>query len=135
MQYWLLKTEPDSYSFEDLIRDGKTTWDGVTNNWALQFLRRMEKGDNVFIYHTGKQKCITGIAEVVKGPHPDPRAGDETQVVVEVKPVKKLEQPVPLQRIREDRRFSDFELVRSGRLSVVPVSEERWKLLLSIAGA
>lgn len=131
----MLKTEPDTYSFEDLERDGKTVWDGVMNYGALKLMRHMRKGDGALIFHTGRDRCLAGIAQVANGPYPDPLAGDDRQVVVEVEAVGRLPRPVPLERIRNDRRFASFELVRSGRLAVLPVNEDRWKQLLSLAGA
>ncbi|GMV97833.1 MAG: hypothetical protein AMXMBFR83_21880 [Phycisphaerae bacterium] len=133
MDYWLVKTEPDAFSYDDLARDRLATWDGVTNNWALQFLRRMKKGDRVLEYHTGDEKRVVGIAEVVKGPYPDPRAGDEKLTVVDLKPVRKLPRPVTLAAIRQDPRFADFELVKFSRLSVMPVSPQHWAWLLNMS--
>jgi predicted RNA-binding protein with PUA-like domain len=134
MNYWLLKTEPEAYSYEDLARDGETVWDGVTNNLALKFLRQMKKGDQALIYHTGGEKSVVGVADITRDPYPDPAAGDEKLVVVDVRPARKLPRPVPLSEIKADARFADFELVRNSRLSVMPVSPARWKLLLSMAG-
>ena len=88
MQYWLFKTEPNDYSFDDLLRDKKTVWDGVGNNTALMHMRNVKKGDSVFVYHTGKDKHIAGIASVVRGPYPDPKLDDEKRIVVDIKAVK-----------------------------------------------
>lgn len=132
MAYWLLKTEPGCFSYDDLVREKRAVWDGVTNNWALQFLRRMKKGDRAFIYHTGKEKRIVGMAEVMKSAYPDPTAGDEKIAVVDLKPAGKLDRPVGLTEIKKDPRFADFELVKFSRLAVMPVSEERWRRLLSM---
>lgn len=134
MNYWLLKTEPGVYGYDDLAREKRTVWDGVTHNWALGFLREMSRGDRTLIYHTGGEKQVVGIAEVVKGPYPDPEADDERIVVVDLKPVRKLAAPVSLARLKKDGRFADFELVRAPRLSVMPVSAERWKLILEMGG-
>lgn len=132
MNYWLVKTEPDCYAYADLVRDRRTVWDGVSNAWALSFLRQMKKGDRVFVYHTGKEKQIVGIAEVVKEPYPDPSAEDEKLVVVDLKAVKALPRPVTLAEIKKDKRFADFELVKFSRLSVMPVTPERWRALLEL---
>jgi predicted RNA-binding protein with PUA-like domain len=131
--YWLLKTEPSVYSFADLERDGRTVWDGVTNPLALKHLRAMKRGDLAFIYHTGDERQIVGIAEVTSDPFPDPKAKDPKLVVVELKPRERLARPVTLAEIKGRKEFADFPLVRMGRLSVVPVSAERWKLLREMA--
>lgn len=135
MNHWLVKTEPDCYSFADLVRDKRTVWDGVTNAWALQFVRQMKKGDRVLVYHTGKEKAIAGIAEVVASAYADPAQKDEKLAVVDLKPVKPLARPVTLADLKKDRRFADFELVKFSRLSVMPVSGERWETLLELGGA
>ena len=135
MNHWLVKTEPECYAYADLVRDKKTAWDGITNNWALQFLRQMKKGDRVLVYHTGKEKAVVGVAEVVKAPYSDPKADDEKLAVVELKAVKALPHAVPLAQIKKDRHFADFELVKFSRLSVMPVSPERFEALLALGGA
>lgn len=133
-QRWLLKTEPADYSFADLERDGSTVWDGVRNNTALKYIRTMHPGDQVLIYHTGDERQIAGLAEVTSEPYPDPEAGDEKLVVVDLRSLRRLPRPVSLATIKADARFSDFALVRQGRLSVVPVTEEQWSWLLALAG-
>lgn len=133
MAYWLLKTEPSVYSYADLERDKRTTWDGVTNNLALKHIRSMAKGDFVFIYHTGDEKAIVGIGEVCSTPYPDPKAGDPKLVVVDLKPTERLKKPVSLASIKALKEFADFALVRIGRLSVMPVSAGQWKLLLKMS--
>ncbi|HWQ11382.1 MAG TPA: EVE domain-containing protein [Roseiflexaceae bacterium] len=132
--YWLLKTEPDSYSFADLEREGRTVWDGVANNAALLHLRAMRPGDLALIYHTGDERQAVGLAEVVSAPYPDPRAGDARLVVVDVRPLRRLARPVPLAAVKADPAFADFALVRQGRLSVVPVTPEQWARLMQLAG-
>lgn len=129
MAYWLFKEEPTHYSFEDLERDGRTVWNGVRNNLALKHLREVGKGDHVFLYHTGKEKAVVGVMEVVKGAYPDPEAADARLVVVDVKPLRRLPKPVPLAEIKEDKRFADFALVRISRLSVMPVNGVQWKAI------
>jgi len=133
MSFWLLKTEPGTYAFSDLERDGKTRWDGVSNNLALKNLRMMTKGDLVLIYHTGEERSIVGIAEVVSAPYADPKAKDSRLVVVDIKAKKALKTPVPLSEIRKKKELSDFVLVRLPRLSVMPVTEKQWNLLLQMA--
>jgi predicted RNA-binding protein with PUA-like domain len=132
--YWLLKTEPSAYSFADLECDGKTVWDGVTNALALKHLRAMKKGDLAFIYHTGDERQIVGIAEVASQPYPDPKQKDPKLVVVDLKPRKRVQRPVTLAEIKARKEFADWELVRMGRLSVMPVSPEGWTRVAKMAG-
>jgi predicted RNA-binding protein with PUA-like domain len=133
MAYWLLKSEPGVYAFADLVRDKKTTWDGVTNNLALKHIRAMAKGDLAFIYHSGDEKSIVGIAEVASEPYPDPKAGDPKIVVVDLKAKDALARPVSLADIKAKKEFADFALVRISRLSVMPVSAAQWKSLLAMS--
>ena len=126
MAYWLFKEEPDHYSLEDLLHDKRTVWDGVENNLALKHLRSVKKGDRVLYYHTGKDKAVVGVMEVVKGPYPDPTRGDPRFVVVDVKPIARLERTVSLAEIKTNSKFTDFALVRNSRLSVMPVSGAQW---------
>ena len=130
---WLLKTEPTTYSFDQLEREGRTTWDGVRNPTALRHLRAIGTGDEVLIYHTGEEKAVVGIAKVSKGAYPDPKADDARLVVVDLAPVRRLKAPVPLARIKADPFFADFALVRISRLSVMPVSASQWKRLLALS--
>ena len=134
MPYWLLKTEPSVYSYANLERDKKATWDGVTNNLALKHIRSMKKGDLAFIYHTGDEKAIVGIAEITSESYPDPKAKDPKIVVVDLKPRESLAFPVSLAAIKSRKEFADFALVRIGRLSVMPVTASQWKLLLAMSG-
>lgn len=131
-QYWLLKTEPSAYAYADLEREGRTVWEGVTNNLALKHLRSMQKGDLALVYHTGEEKAVVGVADVVSNPYADPKQKDPRIVVVDVKPREKLRRPVPLAEIKEDSCFADFALVRLSRLSVMPISEAHWKRLLKM---
>jgi len=133
-RYWLLKTEPGSYSFADLERDGTTPWDGVRNAAALKHLREMRPGDQVLIYHTGSERQAVGLAEVCSEPYPDPAITDAPPPVVDVRALRRLAQPVALSAIKAEPFFADFALVRQGRLSVVPVSPEQWARLLALAG-
>jgi predicted RNA-binding protein with PUA-like domain len=129
MQYWLLKTEPDDYAFADLAREQRCVWDGVKNNWALQHLRAMQRGDLAFVYHTGKERRIVGLAEVVRAAYPDPALEDPKRLVVDLRARIAVPRPVPLADIKCDARFAEFLLVRSSRLSVVPVSPAHWRAL------
>lgn len=132
MQYFLLKTEPSVYSFDDLMRDKATVWDGVTNFAALKHMRSMHKGDNAFIYHSGDEKQVVGIAKIISEPRPDPKANDDKIVVVDVQAVQKLKKPVPLSVIKSKKEFKNFPLVRIPRLSVMPVPKELWDVILSL---
>ena len=134
MNYWLLKTEPDNYSYADLERDGATTWDGVANNTALMHIRTMQPGDLALIYHTGDERQAVGLAEITSAPYADPKLGDPKLVVVDLRPLHWLPQPVSLAAVKADPAFADFGLVRLGRLSVVPVTLEHWGRLLGMAG-
>src|SRR6266498_3463944 len=132
---WLLKTEPNHYSYADLEREGATVWDGVSNNAALKHIRDMRPGDLALIYHTGEERRAVGLAEIASEPYPDPRLGDPKLVVVDVRPLRRLSQPVTLAAVKADPSLADFALVRQGRLSVVPVSAEQWQRLLAMAGS
>ena len=133
MNHWLLKCEPDhDYSYQDLENDGQTYWDGVTNNWALKFIREVKKGDKAFIYHTGKERRVTGVANVISDPYPDPDANNEKLVVFDLTPDHAFANPVTLKQIKEDGRFDEFHLVKFGRLSVMPVSKEYWDMILDM---
>ena len=130
MNYWLLKCEPDDdYSYSDLEKDGKTVWDGVSNNWALTFIRKVKKGDKAFIYHTGNQRCVAGIANVVSDPYSDPNENNEKLAVFDITPNHSLKKPVTLKQIKEDSRFNEFHLVKFSRLSVMPVEKEYWDMI------
>ena len=130
--HWLLKTEPTTYSYDDLERERRTTWDGVKNALALIHLRQMAKGDEVLVYHSGAAKAIVGRARLATGPVPDPKAKDPKLVVVDLVPTGRLAVPVPLAAIKADRQFKDFALVRMSRLSVMPVTSGQWKRLLAM---
>ncbi|MEN9938502.1 MAG: hypothetical protein RLZZ387_5081 [Chloroflexota bacterium] len=132
--FYLLKTEPDDYSFADLERDGRAVWDGVANNAALKHMRAMQPGDLALIYHTGDERRAVGLAEVLTAVYPDPRGDDPKLLVVDVRPLRSLPRPVTLADVKADPIFADFALVRQGRLSVVPVTPEQWARLLAMAG-
>jgi predicted RNA-binding protein with PUA-like domain len=124
---WLFKEEPDHYSYADLERDCQTLWDGVSNNLARQNLRKVSRGDRVLYYHTGKEKAVVGEMEVLSNSLPDPTADDPRGVAVKVRPVRRLQQPVSLERIKNDPQLAGWDLVRLPRLSVMPVSESQWR--------
>lgn len=133
MAYWLLKTEPGSYSWSDLRRDKKTAWNGITNALALKHIRTMKKGDLALIYHTGEERAAVGVAEIATNPYADPKANDEKIVIVDVKAKKALRQPVRLDVMKADKAFAGFDLLRIGRLSVVPVPPAMWKRILELS--
>lgn len=129
---WLLKTEPTTYSFDDLTRDGRTTWDGVRNALAQQHLRAMRSGDEVLVYHSGKDKAVIGLAKVSRAPFPDPGAGDPKLVAIGLAAGHRLARPVTLAEIKRDPVFAAFALRRISRLSVMPVSAAEWTRLLAL---
>jgi len=130
---WLVKEEPEHYSFEQFVNDGSTVWSGVKNPVAQKNLRAMKKGDRVFYYHTGKEKAIIGTARVTTAAYPDPKDRSGKLVVVELAPDKKLKRPVTLAEIKASGAFADFALVRIPRLSVMPVTEEQWEAIEAMA--
>jgi len=132
MAYWILKTEPSTYSFADLQKATRTVWDGVANPVALKHLREMNVGDDVLIYHTGDEKAVVGHAKVVKAAYPDPRQDDPKLVVVDLEAGKPLATSVTLKAIKADPAFAELALVRQGRLSVVPVPALLWARLLKM---
>jgi predicted RNA-binding protein with PUA-like domain len=124
---WLVKEEPENYSFGELVKDKTTVWAGVRNPVAQRNLREMKKGDRVFFYHTGKEKSVVGTATVSKTAYPDPK--DDKLVVVEIAAGKPLKRPVTLAEIKADKRFKDMPLVRIARLSVQPVTDDQWDMI------
>jgi predicted RNA-binding protein with PUA-like domain len=130
---WLLKTEPDDYSFADLEQDRRAIWDGVSNNAALKHIRSVRKGDEALVYHTGDERQAVGLARVVGDPYPDPNAGDPRLVVFDLAPLRRLTRPVTLAEVKADPAFAGFDLVRQPRLSVMPVPPTLWRLLLSLS--
>lgn len=133
MARWLLKTEPDCYAWDDLARDKQTVWDGVSNALALRHIRSMRKGDEALIYHTGDQRAAIGVAQIASDPYPDPNADDDRVVVVKIRRGKKLKRPVTLSDIKADRTFAGWELLRIGRLGVVPVPPRMWERIQELA--
>ena len=124
MANWLLKTEPDCYSWDDLVRDKKATWDGVSNALALKHIRTMKKGDLALIYHTGDQRTALGLAEITSDAYPDPKEDDDRLAVVDLKPKRKLPRGVTISDIKADPTFAGWDFLRISRLSVVPVPEK-----------
>jgi predicted RNA-binding protein with PUA-like domain len=133
--HWILKTDADTYEFDQLVRDGRTVWDGVSNALALKHIRSMAKGDQLLIYHSGDDKALVGLARVVSDPYPDPKAKDAKLYVVDVEAGDRLARPVTLAEVKADPAFADLGLVRMSRLSVIPVPAEQWKRLLAMAKA
>jgi predicted RNA-binding protein with PUA-like domain len=134
MAYWLVKSEPSTYGWDHLVKDKKTSWDGVRNFAARNHLKAMKKDDEVLFYHSNEGMEIVGIAKVLKEFYQDPTTDDTNWVVVDLKPFKKLEQPVSLSQIKSEKRLADMALVRLGRLSVQPVTESEWKIVMEMAG-
>lgn len=130
MAYWLFKTEPNDYSWLDLKRDGQVMWDGVKAPAALNHMARIQAGDLVYIYHTGKERAVVGIAEVIGGPRPNPNEDNEDWLVVDIVPREPLTRPITLKEIKESGLFPQWELVRLPRLSVMPVSPTQWEQIL-----
>ena len=131
MARWLMKSEPESYGWDDLVRDESTEWDGVRNNAARLHLRAMRPGDEALLYHSVSDKAVVGIMRISGPPHPDPK--DENWVAVTVEPIRKLERPVTLAEIKAEPKLKDMELLRQSRLSVCPVRDAEWDLVLEMA--
>ena len=134
MAYWLVKSEPFKYSWEQFVKDGQTFWEGVRNYAARNNLRAMKKGDLVLFYHSNEGLEIVGIAKVAKEAYQDPTTDEEAWVVVDLKPVRKLKKPVALKDMKEEKRLANMDLIRLGRLSVQTVKDDEWKLVMEMAG-
>jgi len=130
--YWMVKQEPEAYSWDDLVRDGKTDWTGVRNFQARNNLRQMKAGDRVLFYHSGTGKAVVGIAEVAKEAYADPTADDSQWVAVDIKPVKPLAEPVPLAAIRYHEKLAGLPLIRQSQLSVMPLTKEEFEVITAI---
>lgn len=130
MAFWLMKSEPASYGWDDLVRDGSTEWDGVRNNAARLHLKAMKPGDQALFYHSMSDKAVVGIMSIARGARPDPK--DPDWVSVKVEPVRPLG-PVTLKQIKAEPRLANMELIRQSRLSVAPVREEEWRVVLELA--
>ncbi|HTD93261.1 MAG TPA: EVE domain-containing protein [Chitinophagaceae bacterium] len=133
MAHWLVKSEPSTYGWDKLEKDKSTVWDGVRNYAARIHLRAMKKGDLAFFYHSNEGTEIVGIAKVVKEAYQDPTTTDEAWVAVDLAPYKKLKKPVSLATIKADKRLAEMALVRLGRLSVQPVTDKEWKMVMEMA--
>jgi predicted RNA-binding protein with PUA-like domain len=131
---WLFKEEPTHYGFDALVKDKKTAWSGVKNPLAQKHMHTVRKGDRIFYYHTGDEKAVVGIARALGDAYPDPEDETGRQAVVDVAPVARLSRPVTLAEIKADPSFKDFPLVRISRLSVMPVTDEEWKRIETLAG-
>ena len=133
--YWLVKTEPSTYSYDDLEREHTAVWDGVKNPVALRNLRAMHPGDQVLVYHTGDEKAVIGWATVVSAPYADPKKKDARLFVIDLKAHRRMPKPVTLAQIKADKTLSELPIVRQGRLSVSPVTAPQWSKLRQLAGA
>lgn len=131
MNYWLVKTEPETFSWDDLVRDKKTVWDGVRNFQARNNLKAMKNGDLAFFYHTGEEKAIVGIGKIIKEGYPEPK--DKDWLAVDIAPDRKLKKPVSLAQIKADKRLTNMVLVRASRLSVQPVRAEEFDVILALS--
>ena len=131
MAHWLMKSEPESYGWDDLVRDGGTEWDGVRNNAARLHLKAMKKGEEAFFYHSMSDKAVVGIMRIAREAQPDPKNPD--WVSVRVEPVRALARPVTLAEIKAEPRLAKMELIRQSRLSVAPVRDDEWKVVLELA--
>ena len=134
MAYWLVKSEPAKYSWEQFEKDKQTFWDGVRNYAARNHLKSMKKGDQILFYHSNEGLEIVGIAKVAKEAYQDPTTDDEAWVVVDLKPYKRIKKPVSLEQVKADKRLSNMALVRLGRLSVQPVTENEWNVIMEMGG-
>ena len=134
MAYWILKTDADTYPFDQLERERRAVWDGVTNALALKHIRSMAPGDGALIYHSNVGKEVVGLARITSAPYPDPKRNDPKLVVVDLEVERRLPKPVALATIKADPAFSDLGLVRMSRLSVIPVPADQWKRLLQMGG-
>jgi predicted RNA-binding protein with PUA-like domain len=130
---WLFKTEPSVYSYQQLVKDKKTMWDGVKNNLALKNLKDIKKGDEILIYHTGDEKAAVGIARALGGTYPDPTQKNPRMLVVDIEAVKVLPRPVTLAEVKANKKLANFDLVRLSRLSIMKVSDDQWETMEGMA--
>ena len=130
---WLIKEEPTNYSFDALVRDGRTVWSGVRNPLAQKHLQSMRNGDRIFFYHTGDVKAVVGVAKAASAPYPDPADKTGKRYAIDIVPVDKLQSPVTLAAIKGDNWFASFPLVRISRLSVMPVTDDEWNRIETMA--
>lgn len=129
--FWMVKQEPETYSWDDFVKDGKTDWTGVRNYQARNNLREMKVGERVLFYHSGKEKAVVGLADVIKAAYPDPTADDAQWVAVDLKPIRALKNPVPLAAIRYDKRLSQLPLIRQSQLSVMSLSKDEFEIIVA----
>ena len=134
MAYWLVKSEPSVYSWDDFVKEGQTCWSGIRNYAARLHLRSMKKGDDVLFYHSNEGTAIVGIAKVIKEHYQDPTTDDDRWCAVDLKPLKKIKNPVSLEMIKKDKRLAQMALVRIGRLSTQPVTKLEWDIVMKLAG-
>ena len=134
-KFWMVKQEPETYSWDDFVSDGKTDWTGVRNYQARNNLKTMKVGDRVLFYHSGKGKEVVGLAEVLKAAYTDPTSDDPQWVAVDLKPVKPLGTPVPLAAIRYDKRLSQLPLIRQSQLSVMPLTKDEFDVIVAMGSA
>ena len=130
---WLFKTEPSVYSYQQLVKDKKTMWDGVANNLALMHLKDIKKGEQIFIYHTGDEKQAVGIARALGSAYSDPSKDNPRMLVVDIEPVKALAKPVTLVQVKAHPKLKSFDLVRNSRLSIMKVTDEQWEIVEGMA--
>jgi predicted RNA-binding protein with PUA-like domain len=133
--YWMVKQEPETYSWTDFVNDGRTDWSGVRNYQARNNLREMKNGDRVLFYHSGKDKAVVGLAEVVKSAYKDPTADDPQWVAVDLKPIKPFATPVLLAAIRYDKRLSQLPLIRQSQLSVMPLTKDEFDVIVTMGNS
>ena len=133
INYWLLKSEPDAWSWEDQVKEGSSMWDGVRNYQARNNLKKMKKNDLCFFYHSVTERSIVGIVKVVKEYYPDPTDKTDRFVVVDVKAIKKLKNPVSLDQIKENNKLKDIALVKQSRLSVMPLKKTEWDIIIKMS--
>jgi len=131
--HWLFKTEPSVYSYQQLVKDKKTVWDGVANNLALKHLRDIKKGEQIFIYHTGDEKAAVGVARALSGAYADPEKDDPKLLVVDIEPVRALRRPVTLAEVKAHPKLKNFDLVRNARLSIMKLTDEQWEIMEGMA--
>jgi len=130
---WLFKTEPSVYSYQQLVEDKKTMWDGVGNNLALKHLKDIKKGEPIFIYHTGDEKAAVGVAKALGGAYPDPSKGNPRLLVVDIEPVRALPRPVTLAEVKAHPKLKNFDLVKNSRLSIMKLTDEQWEIMAGMA--
>ena len=130
---WLFKTEPSVYSYQQLVKDQKTMWDGVANNLALKHLQDIKKGELIYIYHTGDEKAAVGVAKALGGAYPDPGKDNPRMLVVDIEPVRELAKPVTLAQVKAHPKLKNFDLVKNSRLSIMKLTDEQWEIMDGMA--